>query len=252
MTDFYLPPTNPYPPSPLPYSPMNPYGPTPGGSRSCRNAAIVEIVLGSLMLLMGFCVGSAWHVVSSGQLPPEKMAELERALAESGTDLQTFLGLWAAGISILGAVFIVLGVFVWRTSRVAIISSIVVSSLLLAISLLNVAGALLMRNPVIVCGAIVPVTINGTLLALLIRALRETGKSAPNDAQMQYYQQYYQQYMAYQQYLQQQAAQQAAGGSPSVPPPPPPMPPAPPAPSAPPPPTPSSPPADEGQVPPGQ
>lgn len=207
-----------------PYAGMNPYAAAPGTSLpACRGAAILQIVLGSLMALMAFCFGFMAYALAAGEIPADKTAELEQLASSAGMSIHSILIAMSIMVLIPAVLLVVLGIFVWRGSRACIMTSIVLVGLGELLVLMNLIGSLFSGNAGSVaagaCMMAVPLALMGMLMVMLVRGWRETG--AIGQTAMDYQgqmQRYYQQYYQYQQ--QQQQTQQGIPQAPVPPPPP--------------------------------
>jgi hypothetical protein len=102
-----------------------------------RRAGILQIVLSSLSLLCGACLSAV-----SPMLTPELLAQQGRAIPP-GLDFDMFRTIVLISGIVLGAsglILVVLGVFVLRGSRAAIITSIVLVILGIVLQLINMIG----------------------------------------------------------------------------------------------------------------
>jgi hypothetical protein len=198
-----------------------------------RAAALWQLVLGALLFLSGSCVVTAVAVV------PDDV--INKAIEQQHTVLPPFQNMSPAqelrlGMSIIsglmivaGGVLLILIFFVRRGGRVSTVFSIVFTSIIAVILLINLVNGLmqLAGNPQV----ILPLALFGGILALcavtiakLVAALKASGS-----AQMQAMQQAYYWMMQHQQAGGYGYGQSAGGPGPSAPPPPPaaPMPPGP-------------------------
>jgi hypothetical protein len=227
------------------YSPPPPYQPpqVPGGmmpppgypygypttadpGRPARRAGIMMFVLGALAALGGFCgaiFGTvlpqmvAQHPELTKDLPPELTVEA----------IQHNALVHAVAFGAYGALMILLGFFVRRSRKGAIVASIVLVSLGLLYLGLNFVGAVFIGSQqgpgaalVGGCFSLVPVALCVLLLVWLIQAMRNASAARAAGAYPPEYLAYWQQQYAAQQAYQQQVWQQQQQGG-QVPPQPP-------------------------------
>jgi hypothetical protein len=206
---------------PSPYTPPTPepgyygsYG-YPDLLAPAKRASILMFVIGGLSSLCGVCVLGLGALVPMDQLNSPEMAEMQRKMAEVGISMRALF--IVAGIVMLlpGLLFTVLGFFVRRGGRGAIITSIVFTSLAILWFALNaIVTAVSSRNEppsqvvggVCVSGIALALTI--LLLAWLVQAIRNSSQIGMMAAQQQ---------AQYWQYQQQQYYAQGGYGAPAGP-----------------------------------
>lgn len=230
-----------YPP---PYQPPQPGYATPPGyppmSPSvlgpARRAGILMFVLGGLSVLGGLCCGISGSMIE--QIIAQQPAMAQDLPPEATPEVLRIGLLVVAAVSVVyGIGLVVLGLFVRKNSKAAIITSIVVAGLTLlylAFTFIKAAVGGVQQGPEAVtgiCMAFIPFGLYGLLLFWLIQAIRNVSAARAAGQYPPEYLAYLQQHYAYQQQVWQQQQQQQGG---QVPPPPPPAA----APSPPPPPTP--------------
>ncbi len=193
-----------------------------------RGASILMYVLGAIILLSGFCCAGMGVMIPQLMKQPE-FARTIGSIPNATPEIMQ-IGLLIVGVlaAVAGIAFLVLGFFVGRGSRAAIIISIVLSILCGFLLLLNLLQAFVPREPANqrilgACFIVVPLVLMGFLIRALFRALKSPPRGAvPPDYANQYWQ-----------YYQQQQNQPSGPYAPPAPPPqmfPPPPPPPPPSP----------------------
>lgn len=117
----------------------------------------------------GLCCLGAVAMMAGGAVSQAEMADIEQQLAASEIPLSPVLVLLTTGVcaGMPGLAYVLLGIFVWRASRVAIVGSMVLSGILGLLLLLNVAGQVL-AGDVDAQGLGVAVCLNGMILVGLI------------------------------------------------------------------------------------
>jgi hypothetical protein len=161
-----------------------------------RSAALWQMILGALLFLSGTCVVTAVSVV-----PDDVMT---KAIEQQHTTLPPFGNMSPAqelrlGMSIIsglmifaGAVLLILGFFVRRGGRISTVFSIVFTSILALILLVNFVSGLvqLLGNPQV----ILPLALFAGILALctitiakLVAALKSSGSAQMQAMQQAYY-----------------------------------------------------------------
>jgi hypothetical protein len=138
------------------------------------------IVLGSLKLACGigaFGLAWKWH-----QLPPEMaqaMQTLEAQAAALDMTGQEVLRMQGGLVSFIGALLVILGIFVRRGSRGVAIASIVIAGLLLLLLAYEIVASLGTRlSGQMLAGLCVPAMI-GSMYALLLGWLIQAVRAAP-------------------------------------------------------------------------
>ena len=197
--------------NPSPYGqhvPMNLYGADPltPSRRSCHIAAIVLFVVGGLICLLGFCLLGSGLIVSSNLIPPEDMAQLDEMQSQIGMPFGLILAISGGCACLPGVLYVVLGFFVYRASRIAIIFSLIVTGLIAMLTLLNAGGSIMNARSEssasllgMFCVQVVILGILAALFMLLLRAFRAAVRPVePQTAYTAQWQQYYQQYYSQQ------------------------------------------------------
>ena len=250
-------PPSPYqPPSPQQYPPATFDYYQPAGAPDVlgpnKRAAVMMFIVAAVTLIGALCCAGA------GAMLPQLLAQNPGASADleaqmppgmSMDMLRVTLVVAAVLVLLLAVAFVVLGVFVRKGSKVAVVLSIVLAIVVLLYLLLNAAVSMVQQRgapgqaAATVCMMAVPIGMLALLVFLLFGALRASGAAqALREQQMQQYWQYaYAQQMYAQQQqqaqqmqrMQMQQGQQPAQGprpggaeayAPSPPPPPPPPP----------------------------
>ena len=213
----YQPPGQQYPMSFDYYQPADALAPA-------RAAAVMLFVLGGAMVLGAFCcAGTGAMVPQMMAQNPEAFADLNRQFPQITPDMMRLILLAAAAVVfVVSVAMIVLGVFVRRGSKVAVVIAIVLAILALLYFVLStvvslVTGATGGGSPAAaVCMTGVLVGVCAVLLWMLFRALPACDRARA--MQDQYNQQYWQ--YAYQQQMYGQQQPPGAPAQPPVPPPP--------------------------------
>jgi hypothetical protein len=227
-----------YPPSPYqpqqPQPPLAPLGygggygagdPTQAYLAPARRAAIGTFIVAGVTLLCGLCVGLL-GVVANEQMLSEVVQNAGEAAVTTDIVRVVLIGM-AVAVLIFGISMAVLGVFVWRGSAGAIITTIVITAVAVLVAVANSALSIPRLRGVkggaelggfLCVTVLIPVLLVG-LLVMLFQALGGTRRL--REAQAAYQAQYWQ----YQQQQQQMYAQQQQQPFPPPPPPPPPAPP---------------------------
>ncbi|MDB5292565.1 MAG: hypothetical protein JWL69_3806 [Phycisphaerales bacterium] len=182
-------------------------------------------VLGALGLFCGVFMLFAGAVLTPAQVAASpQAAQIQQMESQIGMSIQKIAQVVGAMMGIPALLFLILGYFVYRGSKVGIILSLILTGitlLFLAVNLVTGAIGGAANAAMGMCMLSVPIILSGLLLAWLIQALRAS--SAVAAMQQQYHAQYayhQQQLQAYQQqggygYGQQQ---QPYGQQPSPPP----------------------------------
>jgi len=166
------------------------FGPNPYANplASAKRAGILQIVLNSLGLLIGFCLGAfvltAWDQVVTSQ----------RASLPAGIDLELLRNIYlVVAIAMTGfcILMVILGIFVCKGSKGATITSIVFSLLAVVYFVINTVSVLSMGNPVGVLISLGLLACMIWLTAWLFQAV--SGINKHRIAQFQYAQYYQQQ-----------------------------------------------------------
>lgn len=163
------------PPFPTDYH----WSPGPNPVAPARRAGVLLIIIGSMSVLFGFCVGAVFMIVpieqllAQGGLPPEAMNGV------SPQQMKVQMMVMSVVLLILGAVGIAIGTVVRRGSRGAIIAGIVLSGIVVLFGALQVLGGVLMAalhpNPATmlgVCMITVPLALLLLAIVWLVQALR--------------------------------------------------------------------------------
>jgi hypothetical protein len=191
---------------PSPYQPpmqTSGYAPTSYSATNgpARQAGILMIILGALLLLMGGCVAGVGASLSKfiDKMPPEQvrmLQEFENSTHISAGKIFVGLGIFLIIVSIL---YMLLGIFVRGGGLGWTITSIVLTVLTILYLILNVIGSLF-QGPggfAGLCFGFLLLGLFGWLFVLLIQAARWGGKVRMGQSQ------YQQQMMLYQQAMQQ-------------------------------------------------
>jgi hypothetical protein len=171
-----------------------------------RRAGVMLFVIGGLFAAFALCNGGYALVVS-----PEEIRRSMELMQSAGAQpspftpetLRTINVVSAAVILALGLGFILLGVFVRRGSTAAAVTAVILAGLVEALFLLMLLASLLTAaaSPVlglgVACMMSIPAALLGTLIVLLVQALRAAPRADALRQQM---------HAQYWQYQQQQAA----------------------------------------------
>lgn len=171
------------------YQPYDPYAMQRVSNGAARGAGIAQIIVGALGVLLAFCLLGVFGMLVRGVFTPEQQAELN-SITGSEESLQTML-LAAGGCSgVPGLLLVILGAFVWRDAKWAIISSIALTSILLLLALAGTAAGLLGGEATAesVCANTIPLLVFAGLLIVQILALRGPRTPAGVQPWPQYYQ----------------------------------------------------------------
>ncbi len=177
-------------------------------------------ILGGIGMTCAFCMGIVATVAPMERLIAESGVVLPSA-SETGVSPETLMrvgyGIIAGGALLFSLLILILAVFVRRGSGAAIITAIVIDSIIILGLGINVIGSLFqaLRNPSALVGVIIVVAMLAgfvLLLAWLIQALRAT--ATIKAMQMQYQQQYWQYQQQQQMYGYGYAQQQPAAPAP--------------------------------------
>jgi hypothetical protein len=204
---------------PSPYSPppymQNPgyYAPYPiDPLRPAKRAGLLMIILGSVTVLLSMCMAGVGQMLKSTAVPPELAAQIQQ-LESKGITVGEYFAVIGGIFLIFAITEIVLGVLVRMGKTVAIVLSMIGTSvvvvLLALVILFAIVNGMGQAGPQMIVGSIVwfvPLALLGLQLAWLIGAIRASSRVAM--AQQQYQAQYWQ----YQQNM------QAYGGYGQVPP----------------------------------
>lgn len=185
-----------YPPTPptSPYGTVYPYRPT---SRAARTAGMAEIVIGSAGTLLAFCLLAGTSVFNSSRLPPEQLAELQKLGVAADSAVRVILLVAGVCIAIPAIAYVILGAFVWRGSKRAVLISLILTVVLALFSLVMVTQSIfaargtasVMCLPLAILAAIL---ILGAMLARARQDLRRLDSQEPyGHWQMDYYGQVY-------------------------------------------------------------
>ncbi len=158
-----------------------------------RAAAIWQIILGSILLLIGTCVGA--FALMPEDIWEQVMHQQQSSLPEIGnTSLHAIRLMFMASSVVffsVGVLLLVLAIFVRRESRGAIIASIVIAGLFGSFMLTNFLSAVSnLSNPM----TFLPVLMFLAILALnvitilnLVKAMRSSGSAQAQAMQQAYY-----------------------------------------------------------------
>jgi hypothetical protein len=185
---------------PVPYSTPQPYMHDPYGVYlgPARRAGALMMVLGALGLTCAACLILVVLFAPMQSLIAQSGVSIPSA-AEVGMQPETFMrvmyGMLAGASIVVSLLLLILAIFVRRGSSVAIITSIVIDSLIILFLILNLLTSLvqILRSPGMVIGLLLVLVLLGSFVLLmvwLIQAIKAT--SALRAAQTQYQQQYWQ------------------------------------------------------------
>ena len=175
------------------YPPMG-YGYYEDPLLPARRASVMLFVVGALTMLLGTCAGLMLITLPELMKNPEFTANLNNT---PGLTLDTLKEALQYSVAIglaLGLLMILLGVFTRRGSMPAIITAIILTSLLILVQVVRVlqvamAGATMSANGSVlagaVCGSFVPLVLFGVQLALLIGAVRGAARAKAMREQQQ-------------------------------------------------------------------
>ena len=199
-----------YPPPPYPQGPVDfsYYTPQADLLAPARRAGILQMIVGSLLLLCGVCVGALPWTLDIGDLFAQSgmaVPELPPGMSVEQVFRILYTSIGAAG-GLLGVALLVLAVYVRKGSMGAAITSIMIDGLVLLFLALNLIGALIQMasQPAVgiltVIIVLVPMSLFGLNVAWLISAARNASRVAAARQQIQVqYQQYQQHQQAYMQ-----------------------------------------------------
>jgi hypothetical protein len=215
MTQYYSPYSAPQPGDPrgYPYTPMH-----TGASLPARRAGLLMMVLGGLLLLYGMCNGAATYVAPGDQFQAQLKSLPSDFPAPSVEELRVMAIVFCVIVVLVGMFLVLMGGFVRRGSRGAIITAllgVIIGTCVLGLFTLA-AFVMGFASPVAFILAIVlaiPTLLFVLILIWLIQALRTPGAAAMTAAQ------YQSQYMQYQQMMQQYGQGGYGYGYPPPPPP---------------------------------
>ncbi len=163
------------PPSNLDYRQVaDPYGQLRAPQ---RRAGIMVFVIGGLFVLGGLCFGMAASVpFSQLQLQPQQAQQFRQFETTYGIPIAHLILGFGLTSAVIGLIYLVLGVFVLRGNRrVALVTIILSTPLVLFLILAVVSGLAQGINPV---GLVLPIIVL-ILLGLLIAWLIEVYRTAP-------------------------------------------------------------------------
>ncbi len=161
------------------YPAFDPYAINTPATTPHRAAATTQIIIGALGVLLAFCMLGALGLLD--RVAPEQQRELIN-MAGSRGELKRLL-LTAGGCSgVPGLLLVVLGIFIWRGARWAVITSLVITVILLLLGLVGMIASIAGGSIQDTCGNIVPMVILGVLIALQIRALGAPAMPSPSQA----------------------------------------------------------------------
>jgi hypothetical protein len=170
---------------PSPYSPPNP--PTnlnyasgfPDLMAPARRASIMMFVIGAMSLLLGLCSGAVVAMAQGAQYQAlaQQFAKSSQGPPPSESVLRTIYAALAIISAVAGIVLIVLGIFVRRASKVAMVFSVILCGMaLLWLGISELSGLIqALGNPVVAIGAcvmLVPLATVGLTTMWLIQALK--------------------------------------------------------------------------------
>ncbi len=170
-----------------------------------RRAGILMVVLGVLALLMGGCFGAAAGLVRWERMQPDVVEMVREFESTTAISFRAAMAVLSVMMVVPAVLMIVLGFFVRKGSRGAVIAGVVLAGLGLLFSLWNMVGSMTMGGPQAmggICMSLLMLAVLGLLMVWLVQALRAVGPL--REAQTAYQGQYWQ-YMQSQQQMQAQA-----------------------------------------------
>lgn len=120
--------------------------PTVDALAPARRASVMMIVIGTLSLLMGGCMGITAALLPQMQSMPELNTQLSQLESQSGVSITALLIVAASLFAAVAIVQIVLGFIVRRGSMVPAVISIVFTSLILIYCGINAIAALALQG----------------------------------------------------------------------------------------------------------
>ena len=161
-----------------------------------RRAGLLMIILGVLGLLMGGCFGAVAGLVRREQMQPEVLRLVRDIEAKTQLSFKVLLVVMAVMVSVPSVLLIVLGLFVRKASRGAVVAGMVLVGIILLFLVRNFLGSLAMAGgggPQAmggVCMAVVMLAMFGLLMGWLVQAARAVPmlRGAAAQYQSQYWQ----------------------------------------------------------------
>ena len=204
--------------NPSPYSPppADPRGPVPYGAmtrdplQSARNASVLMMVLGILMLIYGLCNGIGSLATNSDEFARQmQMFNKDQPPPVSLQTMRTMAAVFSGLVLVLAIFMLVSSPYVRRGGTTAITVSLVgvsaiVGLLGLCTLIMVITGFAMPIAFALACVLVIPTALFGLLLVWLIQARRGSGHIRAIQTQ------YQQQYLMYQQAMQQYCASQAS------------------------------------------
>jgi hypothetical protein len=164
--------------------------------RPAKRAGLLMIIIGAVTVMLAMCMVGVGQLLKSMAVPPELAAQIQQ-LESKGITVGEYFAVVGGIFLIFAIAEIVLGIFVRLGKTIAIILSMIGTSIvliLLALTILfAILGSLSQAGPQMIFGAIlwfVPLVLLGLQLMWLIGASR--GNSRVALAQQQYQAQYWQ------------------------------------------------------------
>lgn len=201
----------PQPPYPQPQIDFSYYAPQADLLAPARRAAILQAILGGLLLLCGVCVGAIPWVVDVGEIIAQSGMTLPQmppgvSPEEMVRGAYTLIGVVGG---LVGVALVVLSVFVRHGGRGPAVTSIVLQALVVLVLALNFIGGLMQMasNPL---AGITTLLMLGVLIGLFGLNIAWLTTAARSAAQISMVRQQYQ--AQYHQYHQQQQAYAYTGG----------------------------------------
>ena len=197
--------------NPSPYSPppADPRGPVPYGAmtrdplQSARNASVLMMVLGILMLIYGLCNGIGSLATNSDEFARQmQMFNKDQPPPVSLATMRTMAAVFSGLVLMLAIFMLVSSPYVRRGGTTAITVSLVgvsaiVGLLGLCTLIMVITGFAMPIAFALACVLVIPTALFGLLLVWLIQARRGSGHIRAIQTQ------YQQQYLMYQQAMQQ-------------------------------------------------
>ncbi|MCY2951845.1 MAG: hypothetical protein NTU53_07690, partial [Planctomycetota bacterium] len=169
-----------------------------------RRGGLLMIIFGALGLLMGGCFGVVAGLVRLEQIPPEMAQVVQEIESKGQLSFKVLLAVWSVMVSVLSVLLVVLGLFVRKGSRGAVVAGMVLVGLILLFLVWNLLGSLAMAGGGGaqafggVCMAVVMLAMFGLLMGWLVQAARAVPML--RGAAAQYQNQYWQYMQGQQQY----------------------------------------------------
>jgi hypothetical protein len=199
------PPSYPQPPYSQPGIDFSQYVPASSAEllAPARRAAILQGVLGCMLLLCGVCIGSVFWMVDPAQAFAQSGMDINKLTGGQGVEvLRVAYTVFGTIGGLIGVALLVLAMFVYRGGFGPIVISIVICSLVTLVLVVNLIGPIVMvgtANPMAVAGSVMMVGIPLFLFGLNLRWLATAARNSSRIAlarqqyQAQFYQYQYQQ-----------------------------------------------------------